>query len=314
VIETVGIIGAGAWGRALAFVAASAGRRTRVWARRQASLDLLPDNPLIEACSEVAPAAEADAVLLVVSAQAVRAVVRQAAGHLGGGRPLVICAKGIERATGKRLSEVIAEEAPEATVAVLSGPSFAADVLNGLPTAVTIAAADADLALALSAALGGATFRPYAETDVIGVELGGAVKNVLAIAAGIVAGRGLGASAQAALVARGFAEMRRFAEASGARAETLMGLSGLGDLVLTSSGPQSRNFAYGLKVGRGGPVVQEGALVEGVATAAITAELAGRQGIEMPITVAVAAILDGRLGVDAAVEQLMARPLKLETG
>ena len=168
--------------------------------------------------------------------------------------PLVVAAKGLERRTGKRMTEVIAEVAPEAVPAVLSGPSFATDVARGLPTAVTIAAEDEAVALSLCHALGGATFRPYAETDVTGVEIGGAVKNVLAIAAGIVAGRGLGASALAAMVARGFAELRRLGEALGAKPETLMGLSGLGDLVLTCSSPQSRNFAYGRRLGEGGDV------------------------------------------------------------
>jgi glycerol-3-phosphate dehydrogenase (NAD(P)+) len=248
-----------------------------------------------------------------VPAQNVRAVMNRIRGEVPSRTPVIIAAKGLERGTDKRLSEVVTEIRGNVVPAVLSGPSFAIDVARGSPTAVTIAAADADLALALCHALGGPTFRPYAETDVIGVEIGGAVKNVLAIAAGIVSGRQLGASSLAALVARGFAELRRLAEALGARPETLMGLSGLGDLVLTCSGPQSRNFAYGLRVGAG---ERGGAhpLVEGIETAAVARELARRHAILMPIVEAVAAILEGALGVDAAIESLMTRPFKREAG
>jgi glycerol-3-phosphate dehydrogenase (NAD(P)+) len=211
------------------------------------------------------------------------------------------------------MSDVLAEVAPVALPAVLSGPSFAADVAQRLPTAVTIAAAEEEIALALCRALGHAAFRPYAETDVIGVEIGGAVKNVFAIAAGIVTGRRLGASALAALIARSFAELRRFAEALGARPETLMGLSGLGDLVLTCSGPQSRNFAYGRSIGEGRDLSAPHPLVEGIETAAVARDLARKHGIDMPIVEAVAGILAGKLAVDAAIEGLMNRPLKRET-
>ena len=235
------------------------------------------------------------------------------AAHLAPGTPVVIAAKGLERATGKRLSEAVAEVAPRAPVAVLSGPSFAGDVARGLPTAVTIAARDESLALALCRTLASPAFRPYAEADIVGVEIGGAVKNVLAIAAGIVSGRHLGASASAALVARAFAELRRFGEAMGARPETLMGLSGLGDLVLTCSTPQSRNFSYGVMIGAGGNRDAPHPLVEGIATAAVTRALAREHRIEMPIVEAVAAILDGSLTVDAAVAALMARPLRRES-
>jgi glycerol-3-phosphate dehydrogenase (NAD(P)+) len=226
----------------------------------------------------------------------------------------VISAKGFERGSGKRLSEVVAGVLPGAVPAVLSGPSFAVDVARGLPTAVTIAAQDGALALELCHAFGSASFRPYAETDVIGVEIGGAVKNVLAIAAGVVAGAGLGASAQAALTARGFAELRRFGAAYGARPETLMGLSGLGDLVLTCSSLQSRNFSYGRAIGeRGGPLRAPHALVEGIATAAVVRDVARERAIAMPISAAVAAILDGSTSVAEAVEDLMNRPLKAES-
>ena len=323
-IETVGVLGGGAWGTALALTAARAGRRVRLWARDAdtvAAIDERRENPRylpgvalehVPATGNIAVALRADAILLAVPAQSIRAVTAAAAPYLADGIPLVICAKGLERGTAKRLSEVVAEVAPRAVPAVLSGPSFAADVARRRPTAVTIAAADGGLALDLCHALASATFRPYAETDMIGVEIGGAVKNVLAIAAGIVAGRKLGASAVAAITTRGFAELRRLSEALGARPETLMGLSGLGDLVLTCSGVQSRNFAYGVSIGEGGDRAAPHPLVEGIETAAVARDLARSKRVEMPIVEAVAAILSGQLAVDAATEALMSRPLRHE--
>ena len=325
-IERIGIVGAGAWGTALALVAARAGRRVTLWARDAGTIQSIDrhgenrnhlpgvifDAPVI-ATGDLAAALAADAVILAVPAQSVRAVATNAAPHLPSGVPLVVAAKGLERGSGKRMSEVLAETTPRAMPAILSGPSFAADVACGLPTAVTIAAAEAETALALCRALGHAAFRPYAETDMIGVELGGAVKNVFAIAAGIVAGRRLGASALAALIARSFAELRRFAEALGAKPETLMGLSGLGDLVLTCSGPQSRNFAFGQSIGESRSLATPHALVEGIETAAVARDLARKHGIDMPIVEAVAGILAGKLEVDTAIEGLMSRPLKRET-
>jgi glycerol-3-phosphate dehydrogenase (NAD(P)+) len=326
VIETVGVLGGGAWGTALALVAARAGRTVRLWARDHdtvAAIDASHENPRylpgvrldhIPATTNIGAALRVDLVLLAVPAQSVRAVATIAAPYIAEGHPVVICAKGLERGSARRMSEVMAEAAPNAIAAVLSGPSFATDVARGLPTAVTIAAAHEPLALALCHALAGPTFRPYAETDLVGVEIGGAVKNVLAIAAGVVAGRGLGASALAALVARGFAELRRLGDALGAKAETLMGLSGLGDLVLTCSGTQSRNFAYGRMLGEGAPLTTPHPLVEGIETAAVTRDLARRHRIPMPIVDAVTGILSGKLTVDAAVESLMSRPLKREAG
>ncbi|MCW5698141.1 MAG: NAD(P)-dependent glycerol-3-phosphate dehydrogenase [Bauldia sp.] len=329
-IERVGIIGGGAWGTALALVAARAGRQVLLYARDQATVDSvnrhstnpehLPDlalDPPIAATADFAAAADADFVILAVPAQALRGAAAALAATLRAATPVAIAAKGIERATGRRLTEVLGEAAPRATAAVLSGPSFAPDVARGLPTAVTLAAADADLALALCRALAGPTFRPYAETDVIGVELGGALKNVLAIAAGIVAGRRLGASAGAALIARGFAEMRRFAEAFGARPETLMGLSGLGDLVLTCSSPQSRNMSVGLALGAGQTLDEALAgklsVAEGVASAPAVRDLARRLGVETPICEAVAAVLAGEVAVDDAIRGLLSRPLREES-
>jgi glycerol-3-phosphate dehydrogenase (NAD(P)+) len=225
--------------------------------------------------------------------------------------PVIACAKGIEHGTHKFMTEVIAEAAPGATPAILSGPSFADDVARGLPTAVTLATRDEALASSLVRALGSPTFRPYHTTDVRGVEIGGAAKNVLAIAAGIVAGRELGASALAALTTRGFSELARLGRACGARAETLSGLSGLGDLILTCSSLQSRNFALGIALGRGERPAT-GKLAEGEFTAPVLIELAASQNIEMPVSNAVAAILGKKLTIDAAIEGLLTRPFKAE--
>src|SRR5204862_3981645 len=247
--------------------------------------------------------------------QSVRAAVSALAPHLAGGKPVIVSAKGIERGTHKFMTEVIAETAPNALPAILSGPSFAEDVARGLPTAVTLAARDEDLAGALVQALGSSTFRPYRTTDIRGVEIGGAAKNVLAIAAGIVTGRGLGASAAAALITRGFAELFRFGKALGARPETLTGLSGLGDLVLTCSSPQSRHFALGVRLGKGEPPVAAQAhakLAEGAFTAPVLVEVAKSKDVEMPIANAVAAILAGRASIAEAIENLLTRPFRAE--
>ncbi|MGJ5009328.1 NAD(P)H-dependent glycerol-3-phosphate dehydrogenase [Bradyrhizobium oligotrophicum] len=321
--QTISIIGAGAWGTALAAVAARAGRDVTLYARdadhaaRIASArenPRLPGIPLadsIAVTADLARAARADAVLIVVPAQHLRGAVMHLAPLLRPGTPLIACAKGIEHGTHKFMTEVIAEAAPNAIPAILSGPSFADDVVRGLPTAVTLAARDEPLAAALVQALGSPTFRPYHATDVRGVEIGGAAKNVLAIAAGIVAGRQLGASALAALTTRGFAELVRLGRAYGARSETLTGLSGLGDLILTCAGPQSRNFAAGLALGRGEPL-PAGKLAEGQYTAPVLVELATSRGVEMPVALAVAAILAGSVTIDAAIEALMLRPFKAE--
>jgi glycerol-3-phosphate dehydrogenase (NAD(P)+) len=323
--DRIAVIGAGAWGTALASVAARAGRSATLHARDAASaagmaktresphLPGLPLDQRVTVTADLAAAAQADAVLLAVPAQALREVCTALAANIASATPVIACAKGIERTTGAFMTEVIAACVPHATTAILSGPSFAADVMRGLPTAVTLAAADAEVAATLAQALGSATFRPYHTTDVRGVEIGGAAKNVLAIAAGIVTGRGLGASAGAALVTRGFAELMRFGRAYGARPETLVGLSGLGDLVLTCSSLQSRNFALGVALGEGQTLAQaQGKLVEGVFTASALAVMARERGVEMPIAAAVDAVLDSRLSIDAAIESLMSRPFKAE--
>jgi glycerol-3-phosphate dehydrogenase (NAD(P)+) len=231
--------------------------------------------------------------------------------HLAKGTPVVSSAKGIEHGTRRFMTEVIAETTPQAIPAILSGPSFADDVAHGLPTAVTLAAKDETTAVALVHALGSATFRPYHTRDIRGVEIGGAAKNVLAIAVGIAVGRKLGASAQAALTTRGFSELARLGRACGARSETLAGLSGLGDLILTCSSPQSRNLSLGLALGRGEPTPLA-KLSEGEFTAPVLVELAAAHGVEMPVANAVAAILAGTLTIDAAIDNLLTRPFRAE--
>jgi glycerol-3-phosphate dehydrogenase (NAD(P)+) len=321
----IAVIGGGAWGTALALTCARAGRKVTLWEQDAANAEALAGkreslflpgvrlDDSIALAGDIAEAAHAEALLLVVPAQSVRAVAKALAPVLANGTPLIVCAKGIERGSKKFMSEVIAECAPKAIAAILSGPSFAADVARGLPTAVTLAAGDGKLAAALAQAVGSATFRPYHSSDLRGVEIGGAAKNVLAIAAGVVSGRGLGASALAALTTRGFAELVRFGRAYGAKPETMMGLSGLGDLLLTCSSPQSRNFTFGINLGRGQkPGAIHGGLAEGVFTAPVLLEMARDRAIDMPISAAVAALLAEKLSVDAAIESLLTRPLKAE--
>jgi glycerol-3-phosphate dehydrogenase (NAD(P)+) len=321
--KSVAIVGAGAWGTALTSVAARAGRNVTLCARdaavaaKIAATRLNPKLPgakldaNVLVTDDIGRAAQADILLLATPSQNLRAAVAKLAPHLAKGTPVVACAKGIERGTHKFMTEVIAEAAPQARPAILSGPSFAEDVVRGLPTAVTLAAKDAALAGQLAQALGSATFRPYHTSDVRGVEIGGAAKNVLAIAVGIAVGKNLGASAQAALTTRGFSELARFGRALGARAETLVGLSGLGDLILTCASPQSRNFALGLALGRGKPK-PSGQLAEGEFTAPVLMELAASLEIDMPVSNAVADILRGASTIDDAIESLLARPFKAE--
>jgi glycerol-3-phosphate dehydrogenase (NAD(P)+) len=327
--SSVGVIGGGAWGTALAQTLRLAGRPVRLWAREtdvvaeingrhvnQAFLPGVPLDPALEATTDLAGIAAQDIVLMVAPAQHVRTVSRNLASHLPDGKPLVLCAKGLEQATGKLLGDVLAETIPHATQAVLSGPSFAADVARRLPAALTIATADGRLGESLAAALGSRALRIYWSDDMVGVQLGGAVKNVLAIAAGIVDGRGLGASAHAALVTRGFAELRRFGEALGARADALMGLSGLGDLLLTCGSPQSRNMSLGRALGQGQTLEavlgSRRSVAEGVYTAAAVAQVAREKGVDMPIAAAVHAIVEGRLTVDDAIGALLSRPQRAE--
>jgi glycerol-3-phosphate dehydrogenase (NAD(P)+) len=322
--DHIAVVGAGAWGTALANAIARAGRAVLLAARDRAGADVLVDRresprlPGVRLDERVgiaplgAEVGRYDVILLAVPSQHLRAAASVIAPTLREGTPVIACAKGIERGTHRFMTEVIAESARAALPAILSGPSFAVDVARGLPAAVTLAAGDESVAAALTRALGSPALRPYHSTDVRGVEIGGAAKNVLAIAAGIVAGRGLGASAAAALVTRGFAELFRFGRAFGARPETLTGLSGLGDVILTCSNAQSRNYSYGMALGRGDPAHAGGALAEGIFTAPVLVEMANAKGVDMPIANAVVDILAGRASVDEATETLMTRPFRAE--
>ncbi|WP_036255232.1 NAD(P)H-dependent glycerol-3-phosphate dehydrogenase [Methylocapsa acidiphila] len=328
----IAVLGAGAWGTALANLAARANSDAIVslWARDAAHVAEmaatgvnarhLPGIPLlsnVHPTAELVEALEADVIFAVVPAQTLRQVLETAAPLIAKGAPVIVCAKGIEHATGLFLSEVVAQILPENPPAILSGPSFALDVAQGLPTAVTLAAQDGDLAARLSSLLATPWFRLYSSTDLRGVEIGGAAKNVLAIANGIAAGRGLGASAGAALVARGFAELSRFGRAFGAEPGTLMGLSGLGDLVLTCTSPMSRNYSLGVSLGRGlgvAEAAQRGGLAEGAQTCGILVDLARAKDVDMPIAAAVDAVLAERITIDEAIAALLARPSKAESG
>lgn len=317
----IAVLGAGAWGTALALAALAAGRKTTLWVREDdvlASIQARGENRFLPgvtlpkeliATGDLAQAAKADALLLVVPAQVLHGFVDHLQPLIAPGTPLVICAKGIEQGSGKLVTEVLAQAAPQAAAAILSGPSFARDVARGLPTAVTIAA-KGDLAAQLQASLGSTTFRPYASDDLTGVALGGAAKNVYAIACGVVEGMGLGENARAALLARSFAELARLGEALGAKRETLMGLSGLGDLVLTATSKSSRNFSFGVALGEG--KAPTGALAEGVDTAPALVARAKAVHVEMPIAEAVADLLSGALPPGEAVMRLMGRKLKAE--
>ena len=323
--RTVGVAGAGAWGVALANAAASAGRKVTLWGRDPARMAEIEASrrsprppgvllaPAVTATGDIDELQACEALLVTTPAQDTRAAALRLAA-LDGAAPLVACGKGIERRTHAFMTEVLSQAAPRRPAAILSGPSFAADVAAGLPTALTLAARDENLARSLCQLLHGPSLRLYHATDVRGVEIGGAAKNVLAIACGVAAGRGLGASAGAALIARGFAELRRFGEAFGARPSTLMGLSGLGDLVLTSSSAQSRNYAFGLALGKGASVEEagEGKLVEGLFTAPALTEMARARGVDMPIAQCVEALIEGSLDVEGAVSALLARPQRGE--
>ena len=323
----IGVIGGGAWGTALAQVAARGGEEVLLWAREPdvvAAINAGHGNPLFLAGISLAPTIRAtatltelmacEALLVVAPAQHVRAVL---AGLPALGIPLVLCAKGIEAGSRLLVGEVARQVQPDAPLAVLSGPTFAHEVAAGLPTAVTLACEDEALQEALAARLAGPAFRPYASTDVTGAEIGGAVKNVLAIACGVVEGAGLGQNARAALIARGFAEMTRFGLARGARAETLAGLSGLGDLVLTCSSTSSRNFSLGVGLGRGESaatlLADRRTVAEGAFTAPVLRAAAAAAGVDMPVTEAVARLLDGA-GVGEVIGALLARPLRAEHG
>ena len=328
-MRRAGIVGGGAWGTALAQVCARAGLEVVLWAREPAVVDAINkshDNPVflpgvtldpaVRASLDPADLSGADLVLAVAPAQHLRSSLAAFAPHARAGLPVLLCAKGVERGSLKLMTQVLAEVLPDAAPAVLSGPSFAGEVARGLPTAITLAASDLALAHELAHTIASAAFRPYVSGDMIGAEAGGAVKNVLAIACGIVEGRALGRSAHAALITRGFAELTRLAVALGGEAETVAGLCGLGDLVLTCSSPQSRNMSVGLALGRGESLDQalagKTSVAEGVESAPAVVELAARLGVEVPICAAVDAILSGEAEVGPVIAALLARPLKTE--
>ena len=329
-MKVVGVVGAGAWGTALAEVCVRAGLEVVLWAHEPEVARTLAEtreNPAylpgvrlsdaVRPTADLAQLAAADLILAVCPAQHMRATLAALGQHIGPGVPVMLCAKGVEQGTLKLMTEVLAEILPDAPAAVLSGPSFAGEVARGLPCAVTLACADPVLGEELAHALATPTFRPYLSDDLIGAEAGGAVKNVLALACGVVEGRGLGRSAHAGLITRGFAEMTRLGVALGGRAETLAGLCGLGDLVLTCSSPQSRNMSLGVALGRGETLAQalagKRSVAEGLTSAPAVRALAARLGVETPVCEAVAAVVAGEIDVDAAIENLLSRPLRHET-
>ncbi|NRP69437.1 Glycerol-3-phosphate dehydrogenase [NAD(P)+] [Ensifer psoraleae] len=321
------VVGAGAFGTALAAVAAATDNaKVTLLARRQETVEecrrtrrneaFLPGIPLpagLAFSADTTVLMDADVVLFAMPSQEHRAAARSYGGWIGTDATIVTCAKGMEQATGRLLTDVLDEELPARKIGVLSGPGFAADIAKGLPTAMVIAARDSETATELAETLSGRTFRLYPSADRVGVQLGGALKNVLAIACGIVEGAGLGDSARAALISRGLAEMSRFVVAQGGEADTVRGLSGLGDLVLTATSHQSRNLRFGIALGKDGRATgQGGELVEGAFAASVAARVALDLGVDMPITEAVAAIIDGRRDVRTALEQLMSRPITQE--
>ncbi len=328
-MEKIGVLGAGAWGTALAAASVAAGRDTTIWARepevvsainetRENTVFLkgIPLDPNLKATSDMAGLSESDAILIVSPAQHLRSMATDLIKHIRPGVPLVICSKGIEVSTGKLLSEVLEETAPNNPACVLSGPTFAAEVAKGLPCALTLAAKDKSIGNALIKALGQPTFRPYYNDDVVGAQIGGAIKNVLAIATGIVAGLGIGENARAAVITRGLAEIVRFGELYGAEAETLMGLSGLGDLILTCSSTQSRNMSLGKAIGEGRTfadiMAERNSVAEGAHTVEIVHKIASEKKLDMPITAAVYYILKEGRNVNDVMEKLMTRPFTAE--
>ncbi|MEZ5896278.1 MAG: NAD(P)H-dependent glycerol-3-phosphate dehydrogenase [Parvularculaceae bacterium] len=327
--RSVGVIGGGAWGTALASLCAGNDVDTRIWAledetawainNTHTNKPYLPSVPLpkaLTATTSMAEMADRDAYLVVAPAQYARQTLVSLKEFAATDAPLALCCKGIEQRSGMLMTEVLAEVWPQARPAVLSGPSFARDVAMGLPTAVTLAAADAELGRRWMETVSAPNFRPYLSGDLVGAEIGGAVKNVLAIAAGAVDGRGLGESARAAIIARGFAEFQRLGVALGAKAETMAGLSGLGDLILTATSSQSRNMSLGQELGRGRSIKdvlgERRSVTEGVATAPAVIAMAAKAGVEMPVCAAVADLVSGAKGLDEIIAALMARPLKEE--
>ncbi len=335
--NTIAVIGAGAWGTALAIAAAGAGRQVRLWAREPEVVEaisksrentfFLPERPIPDGVTATTDMDEAlngaDIVLLVVPSQFLRVSAREAEKRLKAGVPVVICSKGIERGTGKLMSTIIEDEMPGRPYAVLSGPTFAEELAAGLPTAVTVASdfagteeADTSVAARVALALGSPNLRPYISDDVTGVEVGGAIKNVIAIACGIATGLGFRSNTRAALIARGLEEMKSLAEALGGQRETVTGLSGIGDLMLTCSSEQSRNMSFGMALGQGRTAEEalsgKAQVVEGVVNTASVTDLARELGIELPICEAMRALLEDGAELADVVAGLLGRPLKAE--
>ncbi len=324
--KNIAVLGAGAWGTALASVMARSGHKTTLWGRDETVLTHIADHQenskylpgiklphQLSATGDINQATNnASVILLVTPAQTVHSVIEMMKETISPATPIVLCAKGINQKTGELPSQTTQRLVPDNPIAALSGPSFAHDVANDLPTAVTLAAPDSVLVKDLSNIISGPSFRVYGSNDLIGVELGGALKNVIALAVGVCRGMELGASAEAALIARGFAELNRLAITLGANPKTLMGLSGLGDLVLTCSSPQSRNFAYGMALGKGADTTNL-SLAEGALTASIAADLANKNSVDCPIIKTVVKILEGDITAREATLSLLSRPLKTES-
>ncbi len=328
-MQTIGVIGAGAWGSALAQILSKNGRSVTIWAREPEVVEsintkhenpvFLPGIPLdknLKATESLSEVGESDILLVVTPAQHVRATLKSLKGSIVDGKPVVICSKGIEIDSGLLLTQVAEDVVPGATIAVLTGPTFAHEVAKGLPAAVTIATADKDVAQELQEALGVKRFRPYITDDVVGAQLGGAIKNVIAIACGVVYGRKLGESARAALLTRGVAEIARLGVAMGANKETLLGMCGIGDLMLTCSSMESRNFSLGAALGEGKPLEEilgpRKEVTEGVHTAKATLDLAKKHAVDMPITEAVNKCVHLGISIDEAIEDMLNRPFSYE--
>jgi len=328
---TIGVVGGGAWGTALAQVFSKGGRDVLLWAREpevaqainthhenSVFLRGVPLDPALKATNDLAEVARRDIILLVAPTQHIRATLTAMKQDLKAETILVICAKGVELQTGKLLSEVCQDVVPQNDVAIMTGPTFAYEVASGLPVAVTIAAKNKDTALLLQKNLGLKNFRPYVTEDMIGAQLGGAVKNVIAIACGVVYGRQLGESACAGLLTRGLAEIARLAVAMGAKRQTLMGMCGIGDLMLTATSMQSRNFSFGAALGEGKTMEeilrQRNAVTEGIYTAESTLALARKYGVDMPITEAVYKCLHEKLPVEGVIEEMLGRPFRADSG
>lgn len=325
--QTIGVIGAGAWGTALAQILSAGGRNTIIWAREDAVVEAINrdhENSVylkgvslddtLKATNDLQKAAACDVVLMVTPAQYMRGSLEAIKDTLQSDAILVICSKGIELESGLLMSEVAQDVLPNTTIAVLTGPTFASEIARGLPGAVTLGISDKKAGERLQDVLGLKHFRPYTTQDVIGTQLGGAIKNVIAIACGIVHGRALGESARAALLTRGVAEIARLGVAMGAKKETLLGMCGIGDLMLTATSMQSRNFSLGAALGEGKSMEEilssRVAVTEGVHTAKAALALAKKYAVDMPITEAVYKCLHEKLPVDEAIEEMLNRPFK----